>query len=187
MPMREAIKVIADVLAGELGLISGGPKSQIMLEYERFNIPSKGLYIALQTVSGKAIGNNNYATPNGPGPTAGMTETQQVAMLYQIQIDLMSFGPEARVRKEEVYMALRSLRAQALMEQWNMQIARMPAAFQNAASLEETKMLNRFTMTIAVSALLTKTQPVGAYYNTFTLQTDVDGEQSPILTPEDPF
>jgi hypothetical protein len=158
-----------------------------MLEYQRFNIQPKGLYIALQYVSGRAIGNNDYAKPNGASPTAGMTETQQVAMLYQIQIDLMSFGPEARVRKEEVYMALRSIRAQTLMEKWNMKIARMPSAFQNAASLEETKMLNRFTMTIAVNALLTKTQPVGDYYNQFTLQTDVDGELSPILTPEDPY
>lgn len=182
MPVREAVKVIGDVLAAELELRSSGKMSQIMLTNERFNIPvNNDIYIALSYVDGKAIGNNNYFDG------ATLIETQQVVMLYRIQVDIMSFGPDARTRKEEVYQALRSLRAQAQMEIYNMQIARMPDTFVDASSLEESKRLNRYTMTISVSALITKTKTVSDYYATFPFQYDEDGNQSPILTPEVPF
>ena len=164
MSQREAIKVIGDVLASELGLRSSGPDSQIMLTNERFDIPvNNDIYIALGYIDGKAIGNNNYAVPTD----AGMNEIQQVTMLYHIQIDMMSFGPDARTRKEEIFQALRSLAAQTAMETWNMQIARMPGVFVDASSLEATKMLNRYTITIAVTALLTKTKAVQEYYDQF--------------------
>lgn len=182
MPTREAVKVIGDIIAAEMELTASGRNCQIMLTNERFNIPvNDDIYVALSYVDGKPIGNNNYFDGNT------LIETQQVVMLYHIQIDIMSFGPDARTRKEEIYQALRSLRAQAQMEIYNMQIARMPAAFVDASSLEESKRLNRYTMTIAVSALLTKEKSVTDYYTTFPFEYDQNGTTSPILNPEDPF
>ncbi len=101
---------------------------------------------------------------------------------------MMSFDSTARTRKEEVYLALRSLFAQAQMEINNMQVARMPSAFVDASSLEESKMLNRFTMTIAVTAMITKEKSVADPYTTFPFQFDEnDGGQSPILEPTEVF
>ena len=180
---REAVKVIGDILAQQMQLRTSGPTAQIMLTNERFDIPpTNDLYIALSYVDGKPIGNNNYFDGNT------VVETQQVVMLYHIQIDIMSFGPDARTRKEEIYQALRSLYAQSLMEQWNMQVARIPSDFVDASSLEETKMLNRYTLTIAVTAMLTKTKTATSYYTTFPFQFDENsGGKSSILTPEEPF
>ena len=180
---REPIKVIGDVIAQQLGLRTTGENAQIMLANERFNIPpTNDLYIALSYIDGKAIGNNNYFD----GSTA--IETQQVTMLYHIQIDIMSFGADARLRKEEIYMALRSVFAQQTMEENNMQIARMPSAFLDASSLEETKMLNRYTMTIALTALLTKTVSGDSVYDQFPFEyIENGGSFSPQQEPEDPF
>ena len=180
---REAVKVIGDILAQQMQLRTLGPTAQIMLTNERFDIPpTNDLYIALSYVDGKPIGNNNYFDGNT------VVETQQVVMLYHIQIDIMSFDASARTRKEEIYQALRSLFAQSQMEINNVQVARMPAAFVDASSLEATKMLNRYTMTIAVTALLTKEISGVDNYDQFPFEfIENGGSFSPIQNPEDPF
>jgi hypothetical protein len=180
----EAIKVIGTILASEMDLVSQGQDSQIMLEYQRFNIPKNNkLYVALAYVGPNMIvGNTNfYRDTDGV-----LEEVQQVSMLYQIQIDAMSFGPEARLRFPEIALALRSIKAQQLMEANGMQIARQPAPFIDTASLEETKYLNRFTTTIKMTALTTKVKAVAPTdtYETFPFQIDSDGKESQILYPE---
>jgi hypothetical protein len=159
---REPVKAIADVLQEELGI----DDSHIMLSYEKWNIPKDpGIYIDVRYVSGRPIGNNNYFSGNLLD-TDPQDEIQQTVMFYQIQIDVLSFDSSARTRKEEVYMALKSMFAQNAMYSDNLQISRMPAAFADASSLEESKMLNRFTMTIGVTALLTKIK-TAKWYETF--------------------
>lgn len=176
---REPIKVIADILTSELGLDS----DKIILEYQKFDIPpDPDLFIALTYISGKAIGNNNSAEDAGfdrENNNLGMTEIQQVAMQHSIQIDLMSFDSSARTRKEEVIMALQSSFSQRLQDVNDMQIARIPSEFQNTSSLEETKILNRFTMTIIVKSVYTRTKDLGGtypYYDNFTKEVDYDNQ-----------
>lgn len=155
---REPVKVIADILKSEMGLADG----QIMLDYEKINIlPDPGLYIAISYIGGKAIGNNNYFD------SLTIKEIQEVAMSEIVQIDILSFDSSARKRKEEVIMALRSVYSQQAQELNVMQIARIPDGFQNISSLEETKILNRFTMTIVIKALYRKEKSV-EYYDKFS-------------------
>ncbi len=169
MNEREPVKIIAAILKAELGLADG----QIMLDDQKWNIPTtNGLYVCISYVSGRAISSENewVSTPPDPldpdAPT-GMTEIQSVAMNALIQIDAMSANNEARTRKEEIIMALRSLAAEAAMDVYNVQIARMPSDFLNVSSLEETVRLNRYTMTIAVNYLMAKEKPVVDYYTQF--------------------
>lgn len=139
------------------------PAGQIMLAYQDYQIPNDpGLYIALNYLSSKVIGNNSYPV----AITGGMNEIGEVVSLYEIRIDMMSFDDTARLRKEEIYAALRSVYAEQQMESNGIQIARMPSGFQDASTLEETKMLYRFTMTIKVSALTQITKAV-EYYDQF--------------------
>lgn len=155
---REPILIIGDIIKRELELSSGA----VMLYYEKFDIVTDpGLYVTLSYVSGKAIGNNNYFD------SINLTEVQEVAMNHIIQIDLMSFDASARTRKEEVIMALRSMASQNAQDQYGIQIARIPSEFVNASSLEATKILNRFTMSIVVKSLYRKTK-AAAFYDTFT-------------------
>ena len=169
MSLREPVKVIADILQSEMAITQG----QIMLGYQKWGIPENSkLYVALSYISGKAIAVGNDAISNGSDPDNGMTEQQSVTMHHLIQIDLLAFNKqdgsnEARTRKEEVIMALRSLAAQAAMEVNNLQIARIPGQFSDVSSVEETAFVQRFTMTIAVTSLHVKEKAVADYYNTF--------------------
>lgn len=154
---REVIKVIGDVLKSQLNL----DDEHILLAYEKNMMPDdSGLYIALSYISGKAIGNNKVFNPDTD------QEEQSVTMHELIQIDALSFGSAARTRKEEIIAALGSVASEQAQELNQFQIARIPGDFFNASSLEETKYLNRFTMTIAVTALISilKSPP---FFDTF--------------------
>lgn len=169
---REVVKVIGDILKSELGIAAG----QIMLTNMKWNIPTnEGLFVALSYVSGKAIANNNYQIPTGNG----MSEVQEVTMRSIIQIDLLSFDDSARLQKEQVIQSLRSVASQAAQELNGMHIARIPGDFVDASSLEDTKLLNRFTMTIAVTNLISTTKALAGYYNQFpvTGQNDTNGNK----------
>jgi hypothetical protein len=165
---REPIKVIADIIKHELDLADG----QIMLDYEKINIlPDPGLYVAVSYLGGNAIGNNNYFEP------VTLKEIQEVAMQEMVQIDILSFDASARTRKEEVIMALRSIYSQNAQDANSMQIARIPGNFQNASSLEETKILNRFTMAITIKAIYRKEKAVD-YYDKFPgAEAFINGDQ----------
>jgi hypothetical protein len=95
-----------------------------------------------------------------------MSEKQDTVMLYEIQIDILSFDGSARTENVHVYQAMASFYAQQAMEANNMQIARMPSGFVDASSLEESKLLNRYTMNIGVTALISRTKAV-EYYDQF--------------------
>lgn len=154
---REPIKVLGDILQHELVLKNG----TIMLTNEKWTIPkTQGLYVALGYASSRVICSKSELK------TETNEEVQTVTMLHMIQIDMMSFNGEARARKEEIPMALGSFYAEALMEQYQLQLARQPSPLIDASSLEETKRLNRFTTTIQVTAQHKKVKDA-SYYDQF--------------------
>ncbi len=160
-PVREAAKIIADIMVAQLGLLPG----QIMLTNQKWLIPEdQGLYVAISYVSGKVIGNDNYSLPT----EAGMSEHQELVMLYEIQIDLMSYDDSARVKKELAYMGLMSVSSELIQETYNVQVARNPQPFQDVSMLEESGRLNRYTTLIAVTQLITNVVPGIPYYDDFT-------------------
>lgn len=175
---REPDKLIADILIAELDL----SKKQVLLVNQKFDIPvTDKLFIAISYVGGQAIGNARYEGMVG----SKFTETQKITMHHLVQIDVMSFGSEARTRKEEVIMALRSVKSQQLQDTAGLQIARIPGAFQNTSELEENnRMLTRFTMTVGVTSLYIKKQEI-SYYDTFPnakVHVDKVNENNPTLT-----
>lgn len=152
VPALEPIKVLAMVLQSEMGLADG----QIMLGLENFLIPpNTGLYVAIFYGVDQTIGNNNYNLENTQGE---YEEVQDVIMLHQIDIDVMSFNSEARLRKQEVLQAVQSYYAETLMEQYQMRLASTPGAFIPIQTMETTKQLNRFKLTIEMNAIYRKTK-----------------------------
>ncbi len=167
----EPIKVLADILQREMNLAKG----QIMLAYQQYEIPkTPGLYVALDYMGSKPIAVSNTIVPS----ETGMDEYQSVTMRHLIQIDILSFNSEARTRKEEVLMALSSVYSQSKQTENSLQIARLSSEFTNTASLEETKILNRFTISIAVTAVHNKIKGTADYYDDFTteFQTELSDE-----------
>jgi hypothetical protein len=164
MEWREPVKVLADVLKDELALASG----QIMLGYQNWPIPKNaGMFVAISTVSTKPVGTNNFLRD----AEGGAEEVQQIVSAEVVQIDAMSFDNTARTRKEEILLALGSMRCQRAMIENHMQIARIPQNFLNASTLEETGMLKRFTVTLVIQSIKTKVK-AAEYYDTI-LETEV--------------
>ena len=160
-PTREAAKIIADILTAQLNLTAG----QIMLTNQKWFIPeTQGLFVAISYVSGKPIGNNNLVVATD----TGMQETQSIVMLYDVQIDLMSYDDSARVLKEIAYMGLVSMAAEQIMEQNNVQVSRNPLPFQDVSQLEESARINRYTTTIRVTQLITNVNTNVPYYDDFS-------------------
>lgn len=157
VPQAEPIKVLAMALQAEMGLSDG----QIMLGLENWRIPENtGLYIALSYGVEQVVGSVNYNSVDEQG---AYSEVQDVAMLHQIDVDVMSFDSSARLRKEEVLQALQSYAAQELMEQYQMRLASTPGSFAPVQTLEQTKQLNRFQITVAVNALHHKVKATPYY------------------------
>lgn len=151
IPAIEPIKVLAQAIQQELGLSAG----QIMLGLENWAIPENtGLYVSLIYGVEQVVGTANSNTEGSDG---NFKEVQSVAMLHQIEVDVMSFDSSARLQKEEVVMALSSYNAQQLMEVNSMRIASMPSSFVVVPSLEPSKQLNRYRFTISVYALHERT------------------------------
>lgn len=156
-PEFEPIKVLGSILKSEMELADG----QIMLGLENWAIPkTKGLYIALFYGPDVSVGQVNDFDP------ATNQEIQSVAMLHQIEIDAMSFNDEARLRKEEIIMAINSVFGQQTLEANLMKINELPSSFVPAPTLEETKQLNRFRLTFSMNALHQKIKAVN-YYDQF--------------------
>jgi hypothetical protein len=163
MTYREPVKVLADVLKAELGLDDG----HLVLKFQDWGIPQdNGLYIALWSTPLKPIGNNNYfdGGDDTADPPVAPTEVQEVVMADMVQIDAMSLGSSAaRLALPDILMALASqacLRAQGM---YQMKIASIPQEFQDLSALEETTNLQRFTTTLIVTSIKTKTKAASFY------------------------
>ena len=147
IPRLEPIKVLASIIQVELGLEA----KQVLLSFENFPIPETlGLFVALAYGVEEVVGASDQ---NGLDLEGNFTEVQSVAMLHHVEIDIMSFDSSARLRKEEVVMALNSYNAQESMEVNSMRIAAITTSFNTIQSLEPSKQLNRYRFTVSVYAL----------------------------------
>lgn len=163
VPLREPIKVVAEILQSEMGIAAG----QIMLGLENYKIPqNEGLYVALFYGPDVVIGSNNDFVPETN------EEVQTVALLHTIVIQAMSFDESARVRKEEIVMALGSIHAQQSMELNLMRLGMVPQTFLPVPELEETKQLNKFQISITLNALHQKVK-AAEYFDDFPTPTIV--------------
>lgn len=157
VPTMEPIKVLATILKSEMGIEDG----QIMLGLENWEIPkTRGLYIALFYGPDKTVGQTNEFDP------VSNTEIQSAAMLHEIVLEVMSFNEEARVRKQEVILALNSIFSQNTVDANGMQINSLPQSFLPVPTLEETKQLNKFRISFCMNALYQKVKPAD-YYDKF--------------------
>lgn len=159
---REPGKIVADILQSEMGLAEG----QVMFTNQKYFIPTDGLLIVVSYVGpSKAIANVNEWIDDGFN---GLNEIQSVTMAHLIQIDIMAYGNEPRVRKEEIAMALHSLFSQSQQEKFNMNIARQPGAFMDTSFLEATEIVTRYSTTIITTSLNVKQKAVSDIYTDFS-------------------
>jgi hypothetical protein len=180
----EPVQVIADILQTEMGLTD----KQITLAYQKYNIPNNGLFVVVGYLGpSEMIANQGYFDEDLD------TEVQEVVFKHTIQIEIMSLAPDnsARIRKEEIAMALRSFYSLQQQELNLLGIAWLQSDFIDASYAEATAMYQRYITTCFVNALHRMVKGAG-YLDNFPLELITDTEaametKADIDTSENPF
>lgn len=153
------LQLLCDVIQKEMELDS----TQVYLWDQKIFIPQDSrLYIAVGVLNAKPFGNTNR--PDGSG--LGLEADQSVNMLAQCSVDILSRGPEARDRKEEIILALQSDYAQSQQEMNSFYVAKISTSFVNLSQEDGAAIPYRFNIAINIQYFYRKIKGV-PYYDDF--------------------
>lgn len=165
---REPLKIVAQIIAHELDM----DPALIFDGNEKYDIPTtQGLFIVLTDMGPEPISRTSFFDTNTN------SEEQTHTMLHPISIDVCSFNLDARQRKEEISLALDSIYAQQIMEQYQCQVASFTGKFSNVSAAEPSSYLKRYNATVNVTAIHGKVRSV-SYFDKFNGAT-VDQTSNP--------
>jgi hypothetical protein len=182
LPTREVSKIVKDILQMEMGL----DNDHCLLGNQKWNIPpDKKLFVVVfDTIVGRT-GAANFLDTDATSPYVGQ-EVQQLNALHDCRVEIMSFDDEARLRKEEVVMALQSIFAQQMMGKYKIGIGR-PQDPVDASETEASSRLFKFVSHVNVTCLHQKVKtPTFPYYDDKFNGATVDGTiLPPALTTQE--
>lgn len=153
--------LFCEILQRELGLDDG----RVYLWDQKLLQPTdEGLYVAVSVLTCKPFGN----TVSIDGSGSGLDAIQSVNMMATLDIDIISRGPAARDRKEEIILALASLYAQAQQEANSFLIGKLPpgSKFLNLSIVDGAAIPYRFKISVNLQYAVKKVKPVD-YFDTF--------------------
>jgi hypothetical protein len=153
--------LFCEILQTQLGLAPG----RVYLWDQKVMQPTDaGLYIAVSVPSCKPFGVTNQ--PDGSG--SGLNSVQVAHMLATLDIDIISRGPDARDRKEEVLLALDSNYSRSQQEANSFSIGKLPegSRFLNLSQIDGAAIPYRYKISMNVQYAVTKTNAV-PYYDAF--------------------
>ncbi len=163
--------LFCDVIQRELGLANG----RVYLWDQKIMQPSdSGLYVAVSVPMCKPFANvNRYS--------AGMYDSdseQYVSMLARVDIDIISRGPAARDRKEEVILALNSNYAQQQQEANGFYIGKLPphGGFLNLSEVDGAAIPYRYKISVNLQYAFQKTSAVDYFDDFASPEVDLDPE-----------
>lgn len=165
-----AEQIIVDILMEEMNL----PNSRVFITNQNINIPNNDeLYIIVGMVDSQVMSN----TKSVVAVDASTTEIrQQVQMRDNIQVDILSSGSTALLRKHEVLMALNSVYAEQKQEENEFRIFEVPTTFVNSSSAEGGSQINRFSIVVPCFVWYRKDTAIenidGDYYDDFDTRVD---------------
>ncbi len=154
--------LFCEVLQREMGLANG----RVYLWDQKLMQPTdSGLYIAVSVPSCKPFANINRPSSSG----GGMVAQQSVNMQATANVDIISRGPAARDRKEEVILAFGSNYAQTQQEANSFYIARLPSSgrFLNLSDVDGAAIPYRYRIPINLLYAVSKTKAIQSF-NDFT-------------------
>ncbi|MES2155469.1 MAG: hypothetical protein V4510_10075 [bacterium] len=173
---REVAKIVADVLLAELAL----DEAHCLLGNQAWDIPpDRQLFVVVFDQAAPPIGGVTYLETDETSPNFGK-EIQQSTVIHDVRVELMSFGPEARLRKEEIGLALNSFLAQQAAARYGVQIGRAQTPV-DASETEVTMRLQRFVVHVNVTALHQKVKepPRADYFDKFNIRPGFDAAVNP--------
>lgn len=155
--------LFCEIIEREMGLDRG---RVYLWDQKIFQPTDAGIYIAVSNPSSKP-----FASTIRAGGAGGSWDNsfQAVNMQALMDIDIMSRGPAARDRKEEIILALGSLYSEFQQEANSFSIGRLPpgARFVNLSFVDGAAIPYRFRISVNMQYAVTKTKAVD-YFDTFT-------------------
>lgn len=150
--------LFCEIIQREMALADG---RVFLWDQKIFQPTDAGLYIAVSVPRCKPFGNNTKTNSSGD-------PVQSVNMLATVEVDIMSRGPDARERKEEIILALNSQYAQAQQAANSFNIGRLPtpSGFQNLSVVDGAAIPYRYNISINMQYFVTKTKPF-PYFDAF--------------------
>jgi len=146
--------------------------SRVYIYNQDFKIPPiEGLFIVLEEKSSRPFSNTNRFTATEEVDSA--KENLSLLTSKTFAIHIFSKNEEARLRHEEVIMALNSTLAQEQQEIFQYQLGFIPRDFLNLSELEGAGMLTRFSADIGVNVWRAKDRSVN-YFDTFSDEIVID-------------
>ena len=156
MTAREPIKVLKDIILGAMPKALNLQPAQVMLGYQKYKIPTEGLFIVLRYLDDTVIGETDSLSADGN------TEIQDAAYNHVIQIDIMSFDDSARQNRLYLATAINSIYSKQLQGKYGVSVYR-PAPLVDTSELEPTQFCNRYTTRVVVKALTENTLTADNY------------------------
>jgi hypothetical protein len=146
--------------------------SRVYIYNQDFKIPPiEGLFIVLEEKGSRPFSNTNRFTAAEEEDSA--KENLSLLTSKTFTIHIFSKNEEARLRHEEVIMALNSTLAQEQQEIFQYQLGFIPRSFLNLSELEGAGMLTRFSADIGVNVWRAKDRSVN-YFDTFSEEIVID-------------
>lgn len=175
--VQSALSWLCQIIREELDL----DDDQVYLWDQKLFIPSDSrLYVAVGTVSCKPFANTREYVPVEDG---GLNCLQSTNFLLTASIDIISRGVDARDRKEEVLMSLKSDYSQGVQQAYGFYVAPLTSSFLNLSEVDGAAIPYRFKLLAALQYKITKTKSVDYYddFPGFEVLTDPEYEE-----PEEP-
>lgn len=158
--------LFCEIIQKELSL----PDGRVYLWDQKIMQPTDNdLYVAVSVPSCKPFGNTNRWKTT----LSGLEQSQFVSMAAQVEIDIISRGPSARDRKEEVIIALESNYARQQQDANSFYIGKLSTGFLNLSEADGAAIPYRYKISVAMQYAFQKARPID-YFDTFTLTEDVD-------------
>lgn len=157
----DPLLLFCEIIQREMGLANG---RVYIWDQKIFQPTDNGLYIPISILNCKVIGNNIK-----PDPDDGWANPiQYTVMSTTIDIDIISRGPAARVRKEEIILALNSVYSQQQQEGNNFYIGKLPWGnqFHNLSLVDGAAIPYRFKISVEIQYAVSKQKTV-PYFDTF--------------------
>lgn len=155
-----ALILFSDIIQNQMGLSS----DRIWLWNQKVMQPTdSGLYIAISVPICRPFGSGNTIV-NG-------IQIQSVNMQATVDIDLISRGPEARDRKEEIILALNSVYAEQQQAANSFYIGKLPprSQFLNLSNVDGAAIPYRYRISINMQYFIRKTQ-TAPYFDAVELE-----------------
>ncbi len=154
--------LFCDIIQNQMNL---APGRTYLFDQKIFQPSDNSLYIAVSVPVCKPWANMNQILPT----IGGMTQFQTVNVMATLDVNVISRGPDALVRKEEVLLALNSVYSQQQQQANSFLLGVIPPSsqFVNLSNIDGAAIPYRFKISIFMQYSVAK-QVASQYFNRFS-------------------